>query len=364
MSKKPVPQVVVLAMSDLTRLDRARAVRSHSLYASLQTLTPTTLLAGNRMSRRREILRYMVSGGLRRTRAVYVEASTSTATETDLLFLALAHGAGRPVIVFVPDAYQLFPDLYPRQGLKVKLLDWGWRRSIWAYQHLADLLLYPSWGLAACFGTHRSTDVLPPAGQPDKDYLPLCWETPTVVYVGPASYNNGSDLLLSAMEQVVQRHPAARCWFITNEAGFLAEHPARHAPWLTIKAGALDDLPEIMRSATVLVIPRRRNPYNDLAMPVKQFDYMSFGRPLVVTACRDTAALISHLQAGLVVEDSAAALAQGIVTLLEDRELATRLGQNGYQAVQAAHSWSHRAAYILNAIERLEQEQRDAHSAR
>jgi glycosyltransferase involved in cell wall biosynthesis len=218
-------------------------------------------------------------------------------------------------------------------------------------------VVYPSWDLAACFKNQGKVDVFPPAGLPNRDYVPLSLEPPTIVYVGAASYNDGSDMLLSAMEQVVRRYPTARCRFITNNsnADILANHPAYHAPWLTFERRTFEELPEVMRSATVLVIPRRRNAYNDLAMPVKQFDYMSFGRSLVVTDCQDTAALIKELQSGVVVEDTPEALAQGIIELLQNPDLAIRLGQNGYQAIQAAHSWPHRAARLLQIIEGLEE---------
>jgi len=115
-------QVVVLGMFDVTRLDRAMPVRIHNLCAALQALTPTTLIAGGWMARRRAIFRYLLHGGLRRTRAVYVEASTTTATETDLLFLALLHLAHVPILVFIPDAYQLFPDVFPRSINRIHLM--------------------------------------------------------------------------------------------------------------------------------------------------------------------------------------------------------------------------------------------------
>jgi glycosyltransferase involved in cell wall biosynthesis len=90
-------------------------------------------------------------------------------------------------------------------------------------------------------------------------------------------------------------------------------------------------------------------------MPLKQFDYMSFGRPMVVTDCRETAALVNALESGVVVQDTPYALAQGVMKLLENRDLAMRLGQNGYRAIQSAHSWPHRAAQLLQMIEGLEQ---------
>lgn len=352
-------EIVVLGMFDLTRLDGAMAVRIHNLHVALQTLTPTTLLSGKRAPRRWAVIRYLLQGGLRQARAVYVEASNGPSNETDLLFLAMARAAGIPVLVFIPDAYQHFPDIFPRVGLKVKLLDWGWRRSIATYLRLADLLLFPSSGLAACFNSRQRVELLPPAGLPNREYVPLSWEPPTVVYVGGTSLRYGSDLLLSAMERVVARHPTVRCRFVTPNAETITGHPARHASWLTVEQRTFNELPTVMHSATLTVMPLRVNPYNDLAMPVKMFDYMSFGRPLVVTACRDAATLVDKLEAGLVVEDTVDSLAQGIIRLLEDPGLAARLGQNGYRAIQAAHSWPHRAARLLQMIETLEQGRRD-----
>jgi len=163
---------------------------------------------------------------------------------------------------------------------------------------------------------------------------------------------------------VVDRRPDARLRFITADATYLDGHPSRHAPWLTVERHAFDELPEVMRSATLAVIPLRRNPYNDLTMAVKLFDCMAFGLPQVVTDCREMAAFVRQVDAGLVVQDSVDDLAQAMLRLLQDRDLAGRLGQNAYQAVQTCHSWSHRAAQILAAIEQIEQERKDAHPAR
>ena len=352
--------LVLLGMFDMSRLDRAIPVRIHNLHLALNALHPTTLLADDRLPRRMRLLRYLLSGGLGRTRAIYVEASTSTATETDLAFLALAHAARIPIVIFIPDAYQFFPDIFPRRGWKVRLLDWGWRRSIDVYQRTADMLLYPSLGLASYFHNLSPYDVLPPAGPAGLGCPPLPWDPPEVVYLGAASYRYGSDLLLDAMQQVVEAMPEARLRFVTVDPSFLESHPARHAPWLTVEQRAFNELPAIMRRTTLAVAPLRRNAYNDLAMPVKMFDYLAFGRPMVVTDCRDMAAFVREVDAGIVVEENTGSLAAGILSLLRNRDLAERLSQNGYDAVQTAHSWPHRAARLLGMIEAIEQGRRPA----
>jgi len=352
--KQVAQELVLLGMFDASRPDRARAVRIYNLHRALLAQAPTRLIDGDRPTRRKALLRYLAGGGLGKTRAIYVEASTSTATELDLSFLAMAHAVGIPILIFIPDAYQYFPALYPRVGVKTALLDWGWRRSIATYLRVADRLLFPSRGLANYFPTPKPVTILPPGGPAGLEPATLNWDTPTVVYVGGANYRYGSDLLLDAMQQVVARCPTARCHFISGDATYLDQHPARHASWLTVERRAFHELPTVMRAATVAVVPLRINEYNDLAVPVKLFDYMAFGLPLVVTACRDTAALVQEMQSGLVVADQTAALADGILRLLEDSVLAQQLGNNGYQAIQNAHSWSHRAAALLQMVAQLE----------
>ncbi len=366
--------LVVLGMFDLSRLDSARPIRIHHFYTALQALTPATLLSGNRTPRRWAIARYLLAGGLRRTRAIYVEASTSTATEMDILFLALARHSGIPILVYIPDAYQLFPGLFPRRGWKVKLLDWGWQRTIAAYYRTADMLLFPSMGVAACFDhssqfsvqarrSKAGIDVLPPAGQRDREWRPPSREPPRIVFAGGTNFRYGSDLLLQAMEKVAAKHVSAHLHLITNNADYIASHPARHAPWLTVTSLTVDQVAAMMPTVSLAVIPLRVNPYNNMAIPLKLFDFMSHGCPLVVTACHDMAALVNELRAGLVVEDAAEALANGMIRLIENPDLAARFGENGYRAIQTAHSWSHRAQRLMKMIEKIENSKHEPRAA-
>lgn len=348
--------LIVLGMFDTTRPDRARSVRIHNMTAALAGLTPTELISGDRPARRGRVWRLLLSGGLRRTRAIYVEASTSTATESDLLLLTLAQRAGIPIIVYIPDAYQYFPDLYPRRGIKTALLDWGWRRSIATYLRVADVLAFPSAGLSARFTTRQKVVILPPGGKHNAQLANSDWDRPTVFYVGGASFRYGSDMLIEAMQRVVEHVPTARCRFVTSQFAYLADHPLRHAPWLIVEHRSFDELPTLMTAAAIAVSPLRRTEYNDLAMAVKLFDFMSYGLPVVSTDCTEMAALVKEVDAGLVVEDNVDALAVGILRLLQDRDLATRLGRNGYQAIQSEHSWQHRGQEVLRLVEEIEHE--------
>lgn len=352
--EKRAEVILFLGMYPLARLDSAAPVRIFNLYQSLKALTPTILIVGTRVERRWKVLKHLISGKLRKTRCVYVESSTGYATETELFLLLLCKLFRIPVAIYIRDAYQLFPDYSDRTPLKVRVLDWLWRRTIQVYKRVADVLLFPTEGLARQFRFPNEHSLLPPAGFPSPLAESLDVSRKAILYVGAVSPPNGVDLLLEAMRLVVRKHPDARCLIATNEKeskGLRAEW--EDEPWVCFTRGSFDDLPEIMKGVYAAAIPRRRNLYNSFALPIKLFDYISFGKPVVVTDCEEQARYVNELDCGLVVEDRVERIAAGILRLFDDPDLARRLGANGYRAVQLKHSWRHRAEALLAALDEL-----------
>lgn len=354
LGKKPKNSLLFFGMYPLHRLDMAPPVRIYNLYQNLRSMVPTTLITGTRSGRRWPILKYLITGQLRKTKYVYVEASTSYATETDLLLLLMCRLFRIPMAIYIRDAYQLFPDIYDRSPIKVKILDGLWKRSMQIYIRFANTLLFPSEGLAQQFHFSNEHGLLPPAGNPSHSVESLDVSRKLVLYVGATNVPDGVDLLLEAMKLVTQEYPEAECVIVTDEAqssGIRGDWEGQH--WVRFTTGSFNDLPALMKSAYVTVIPRRKNTYNDFALPIKLFDYMSFGKPVVVTNCTEQAKYITECNAGLVVQDTAEDIAHGILRLFDDPDLARELGTNGLRAIQGKHSWQHRATELLAILEEL-----------
>jgi glycosyltransferase involved in cell wall biosynthesis len=109
-------------------------------------------------------------------------------------------------------------------------------------------------------------------------------------------------------------------------------------------AAALDDV-------RVCVIPRRITPYADLAVPLKLMDYLGFGKPIVATACAETAAIVGPVEAALLVSDDAASIATAIERVLDDDALAARLAGNARALAEApASTWGARADTVLETL--------------
>jgi colanic acid biosynthesis glycosyl transferase WcaI len=90
-------------------------------------------------------------------------------------------------------------------------------------------------------------------------------------------------------------------------------------------------LPEMLAAADVLVLNQSAN-IVDMVIPSKLFTYMAAGRPIVaaVNQSSQAAACIRKAGSGIAVgAENPAALAEAILQLKEDRELAERLGRQG-----------------------------------
>lgn len=92
------------------------------------------------------------------------------------------------------------------------------------------------------------------------------------------------------------------------------------------------DLPGLLRSARVLLLPRARGDFSTAGFPNKLGEYLSSGRPVVVTGVGDIPRHLVDGESALLVEpDDQVGFARAVVRLLEDDGLAQRVGHAGRQ---------------------------------
>jgi glycosyltransferase involved in cell wall biosynthesis len=180
---------------------------------------------------------------------------------------------------------------------------------------------------------------------------------PTVALVGGASPGRGADLLIEAAILARRDVPDLRLRLALNDLGGrgnLAELRERcqDEPWISFEQVDFRTLPAFLAEATVCAIPHRRSEYLDLSLPIKLFDYMAAGRPILASNCREMATFVERERVGLVCEADPEDMAAKLVSLLRDRELAAELGRNGRRAVEDRHSWRHTQDAVVNAVRR------------
>ncbi len=112
-----------------------------------------------------------------------------------------------------------------------------------------------------------------------------------------------------------------------------------------------DQIPQLFESSYVFVIPHRPNLYMKLAAPIKLFDAMAAGRPIVSTPCDETISIIKKENCGVVSEVDPESMADTIEYILMNRDEASQLGLNGRKAIEERYSWRMRANQIRKIVE-------------
>jgi glycosyltransferase involved in cell wall biosynthesis len=151
-------------------------------------------------------------------------------------------------------------------------------------------------------------------------------EAPVVVYAGTFEPYQGLAMLLASIPRVLASVPDAVFVFVGGDDESVAKmrEDAQHlrlngALRLTGRRPRAE-MPAYLAMADLLVSPRV---YGD-NLPLKVFDYLAAGRPIVATDLPAHRALLDESRA-ILAEPSADGLAQGIVSLLRNPQRAARL---------------------------------------
>ena len=333
---RPRPGILLYGMYDLSALNRAPTVRISLMAGAFERQVHTERIVGGRLDRSTAGLRWLIGGGPKRIRAVYVESPTTSAMPTDLAFLLLMRLLGRPVGVYFRDAYQLFRDLYPRTRRQI-LSDLVWRLTTPMLKRIASVRYAPSAGLARVLGLGDAV-LLPPGTDPSLPDLGP-GEPDVVAAVVSVAARSGFDSLMEAMTLVRRRRPAARLCYRPGvepaarlrivAQGVEGDRAASLPDWVELRSGDRGTLADVLRPARVCVLPLPVTRYTDLAVAVRLFDFLALGKPIVATDTIESRALLEASGAGLVAaEDTSQGLASAILRLLEDEALAARCAAN------------------------------------
>ena len=102
-----------------------------------------------------------------------------------------------------------------------------------------------------------------------------------------------------------------------------------HFPWKDIS-----ELPSYITISDVCISPAINSPQHHSGIGNKIYQYMLFGRPLVVTNSKPNMALVDETRCGLIFEDlNVDDLSEKIKTLYHHPEMREELGRNGRKAV-------------------------------
>jgi glycosyltransferase involved in cell wall biosynthesis len=173
---------------------------------------------------------------------------------------------------------------------------------------------------------------------------------PVVLYTGRAIAGKGVDVLLASAPILEKVHAQVVIVGRVYEDQYLDQASALGSVTLVgFKPPA--EVPDYLAAADILVLPTTSDlPYAAYTSPLKLFEYMASGRPIVASdlpVLREV--LEDQVNALLFPPHDAAALAGAVERLWHDVELRRRLADQAWADVQS-YSWNERATRILQRM--------------
>jgi len=170
---------------------------------------------------------------------------------------------------------------------------------------------------------------------------------PVVMWVGGFYPWHDLDLLLESFTQSLQRHPNAKLVLVGDgqTRQLITQKVVQgKLQQSVIMTGAIAhaDVPEMLAIADIAVVPSAPVSASGggTGTPLKLFEYMAAGKPIVATSFNQAAEVIQDGYNGILVEPgNVSRFADAITTLLNDPTERMRLGQNARQQAVQSYSW-------------------------
>lgn len=269
--------------------------------------------------------------------------------ELDYGFLAALKRRAVPVGLYYRDVHWLYPELTPGYPAHKRAFVNAFHRREWRrLQRVVDHLFLRSARMAERLPTpwRGATPPLPPGlvPRPRERRRPVGGEL-RLLYVGgvnPPLYD------LDPLLQAVAAAPHVGLTLCCRPEEWARRAYAHAPPNVRVVHASGRDLDPLYDEADAVAVVLRPHDYLGFAMPVKLFEAMAYGLPVVALAGTEAARFVAAEEVGWVVED-AAAFAE-LTRRLLDRPEALEEAYARVAAARERHTWTARARQVADTL--------------
>jgi glycosyltransferase involved in cell wall biosynthesis len=179
-----------------------------------------------------------------------------------------------------------------------------------------------------------------------------------LLYVGGLEESRGLDVVVRAMPAILRAEPAAK--FQIAGRGSSEQSLKALAASLGVQDSvnfrgwvAPEQIPSLIRSADVCLVPHRVTEHVSTTVPNKIFDYMAQAKPVVVTNAAALREIVEPASCGEVVPDGDPTAMAAAVLRLVDPAVRAKQGAAGRRAVLERYNWPLDERVLLSLVRRL-----------
>ncbi|NWQ39482.1 glycosyltransferase family 4 protein [Bacillus sp. EB106-08-02-XG196] len=187
--------------------------------------------------------------------------------------------------------------------------------------------------------------------------LPLSGDKKTAIYIGGISEERGIVEMIDAIEMVNQKAPITLTLAGKFSPESLENQVKKQSGWKYVDhAGWLnrEQVKSYLGQAFVGLVILRPEPRYMVAYPIKLFEYMSAGIPVIASNFSLWKEIVEDSQCGLCVDPlNIEEISEAILWMSKNPEEAKKLGQNGREAILKKYSWENEAARLVELYKSL-----------
>lgn len=159
--------------------------------------------------------------------------------------------------------------------------------------------------------------------------------SPIILFIGKEFYRKGGDLVLEAFSQVKGAIPNAKLWMVTDEP--LHRETLLEGVTLLPPTWDRDVIANLFMQADCFVLASRLETWGDVLL-----EAMAYHLPCIGVSGESMEDIIEDQKTGLIVPSgNVPALAQAMIKLLQNPELMTAMGEEGFTRVSKIFTWDH-----------------------
>jgi glycosyltransferase involved in cell wall biosynthesis len=184
-------------------------------------------------------------------------------------------------------------------------------------------------------------------------------ENPLVIFVGTFHEWHDIPTLVEAFENLHKKNPEARLLLVGDGANKPKIEELVHRIGLDqviTFTGSIpfDEVPFLISAADITVAPYKKMDVEFWGSPMKLFEYMASGTPLITSRVGQLSEIIRNDENGLLVEPGdAGALSQAMERLIDNPSLSRSLSQNARRDVERSFSWEQYIHQLENLLDEV-----------
>lgn len=181
----------------------------------------------------------------------------------------------------------------------------------------------------------------------------------TILYLGDTGTRRGLETVIHSLKYIIPIIPNVKLVFVGKnktdkilKALVDANNWKPYVDFLGWKDFKL--FPTFITACDIGICPIHKNIHHDTTYANKLFQYMAFGKPVIVSNCIAQQKLVEQYDCGLVFKDrNAKDFAERVITLYQNQEYYNRLALNSKNAIREHLNWSVLSLELINLYKEL-----------